>query len=132
MAEPWEVRALAAVTGRRKRGRRGRKPGYVVNPSVFDKPLVPTNTSYTPEFMRLLSLAAERRDVNRSTYIRRAVALVMSADLDLPIGDILYHSPAPGRWQALQRNPGGRDEAVGIDQWCPHPGCDGSHLRRSE
>lgn len=128
----WEERALAAVTGRRKRGRRGRRPGFVFTPSEFDTALIRAHITFSPEYLRLLDLACQKRNVNRSTYIRRAVAVLLSADLDLPVPDILWHSPTPGPYGGLasfdQR--GKRDNAVGMADWCGHPGCDGSHLRR--
>lgn len=82
-------------------------------------------------FIRLLDRAARKRDVNRSSYIRRALAVMIAHDLRLPIREVLYHSPAIGRYGQVQTNRGKRDRAQDIEDWCPHPGCDGKHLTKN-
>lgn len=89
-------------------------------------------------FIRHLDAAALVKGVNRSTYIRRALAVAMAYDLDMDVRDLLQHTihPDASRFRdpkrPRQRGKSAfaptRDDGVGIEKWCPHPGCDGTHI----
>jgi hypothetical protein len=81
-------------------------------------------------FIRLLDRAAKVKDVNRSSYIRRSIAVMIAHDLGLTIQEVLIHSPAIGRYGQHQTNRGRRDRSQDIEHWCPHPGCDGKHFTK--
>jgi hypothetical protein len=90
---------------------------------------MPLHFHSSVEFIRLLVKAAQLRDVNKSSYSRRAIALLIAHDLGMPIHEVLYETPCIGRWGKIQNSPGERDLGEDIENWCPHPGCDGEHLR---
>lgn len=96
--------------------------------SEFTGTLNRTHLHMDMAFVHLIDLAAKKRDVNRSSYMRRAIALLLAHDLGLPIKDVLWRSPAIGRYGKHQTNKGKRDRAEDIRGWCPHPGCTGKHL----
>lgn len=89
-------------------------------------------------FLRHLDAAALVKGVNRSTYIRRALVVAMAHDLQMDPRLIAFHTihPDASRYRDPQRAKGEdrqkfigvRDDAVGIEKWCPHPGCDGAHV----
>lgn len=86
-------------------------------------------------FTAYLDAAALTREVTRSGYLRRAVAVAVAHDLGIDVRTILLHSVDPVvTWSSarVHKPEGGfapqRDHGVGIESWCPHPGCDGSHL----
>jgi hypothetical protein len=96
--------------------------------SVFPG-LTRTHLFMPVSFFALIEQACQQRDVNRSTYMRRAIALTLAHDLNLPIHDVLSNSPAPGPYRSKQFNRGQSDDGADIESWCPHPGCQGEHLR---
>ena len=68
--------------------------------------------------------------VNRSTFIRRSVAVVIAKVLDVPLASVLAESPRAMRTGASNpRTNGGHDTGEDIEKWCAHPGCTGKHLR---
>lgn len=80
-------------------------------------------------FLNLMDAAAQRMNVNRSTFIRRALAVQIAHVLQRDIGGILRYCPSAKPW-AFKGFPGREmDDSAGIEMWCPHPGCNGSHLR---
>jgi hypothetical protein len=92
--------------------------------------LGPLQVKVALPFLRLMDEAARRRGVNRSTFIRRSVAVQIAAALDRDLLLLLRLCPSAKPW-------GGQfelytaeqvDEGERIEAWCPHPGCDGSHL----
>jgi len=113
-----------AIRVRRRERRDG--AGYA---SAFGRTLFRVHLHTSVEMVGLIDRAARVRGVNRSTLIRRAVALVVADALAMDIRDVLYHSPGHGAYGAHQTDRGSRDDGAGIETWCPHPGCDGSHLR---
>lgn len=90
--------------------------------------LGPLQVKVSLPFLGLMDEAAKRKNVNRSTFIRRAVAVQIAAALRRDVYSILRYCPEPKPWQ-FNGYPGKEmDDGRGIQQWCPHPGCDGSHL----
>lgn len=96
--------------------------------SEFKSTLNRTHLHLDLAFIRLLDRACQKRDVNRSSYMRRAIAVQIAHDLGMSIQSVLWHSPSVGRYRSHQINKGKRDRAEGIEQWCPHPGCGGKHF----
>ena len=116
----WKGNVMAAVKARPQDSTEGQVNLLVI---VF------------PAFNRYLDAAALTRRTTRSSYVRRALSVAMAHDLMLPVGTFLRHTISPdARWDsARKRGIDGRfisrrDDGAGIQQWCPHPGCDGSHL----
>lgn len=116
----WKGNVMAAVKARPQDAAEGQVNLLVI---VF------------PAFNRHLDAAALTRGVTRSSYVRRALSVAMAHDLGLSVGTFLRHTISPdARWDSQRRRrPDGRfisrrDDGAGIQQWCPHPGCDGSHL----
>lgn len=99
-------------------------------PSEFSGTLNRLHLHLDLVFIRLLDKACRVRDVNRSSYMRRAIALQIAHDLKMPVLDVLRHSPAQGQYGRHQTERGRRDRGQGIEDWCPHPGCDGKHLTK--
>jgi len=122
----WIANVEAALAARY--AKKGRK-GPAVHPGAFRRHLSPLSFAVSSEFMRLLDGAAVARDVNRASFARRAIALQVAHVLGMPIHQVLYETPCPGRWGRIQNAPGERDLGEGIENWCPHPGCTGDHLR---
>lgn len=85
-----------------------------------------------PAFTRAVDAAARTRNYDRSTYIRRVLALHVARDLGFPLKVLLAACPVPKIPRVTgyaMENSNGHDEGEGIDKLCPHPGCDGQHLR---
>lgn len=122
----WRSSLLAA---REKRKENASKRSAANHPGAFRTALAPLHFHSSISFIALVDRAAKRRDVNRSTFVRRAVSLLVAYDLGMPIHQVLYETPCPGRWGRIQNSPGERDLGEDIEMWCPHPGCDGAHLR---
>lgn len=88
-----------------------------------------------PDLSRLLNHAAGKRRMNRSAYTRRALAIHIAHDLDLPVWSVLDLCPMPVSWagrQMFANNQGViaapmTDGGEDLPTWCPHPGCDGKH-----
>ncbi|HEU4913073.1 MAG TPA: hypothetical protein VFV76_14380 [Actinomycetes bacterium] len=121
----WQDTVMGKVGERtRKKGSRGPAP----YPGAFSHDLTPLHFHCGVQFIRLVDSAARDRGVNRSTWVRRTLAVGIADALVLPVRDVLYHSPAPGPFGGHQFHRGQRDTGEGIEAWCPHPGCDGSHL----
>lgn len=121
----WQDRVNAQVRATRGRQR-------VSRTTPFGAALKPLQFSATLKFMAYVHAAAEKMDANRSTYIRRALAVHAANVLGVSVLDVLYESPV-NRVAHELHNPGIqqqglRDLGEGIEAWCPHPGCDGSHL----
>lgn len=84
-------------------------------------------------FWGRLNDAAKVRDVTISGYCRRALTVAIVHDLGLVhLRSLLDDCPTPipyGSRQPVARGvPAPTDSGAGIEQWCPHPGCSGSHL----
>lgn len=121
----WQDNVLDAMAQRhQRRGSRGPQP----HPEAFRLALMPLHFHADHAFVALIDSAAAQRDINRSSYVRRAIAAMVAHDLDLPIRDVLHHCPAPGPYRRMQYQRGQRDDGTGITLWCSHPHCDGSHL----
>jgi hypothetical protein len=98
----------------------------------FRRDLHPLQFSCTKEYAAFLQAAAQQVNVNRSTFVRRALAVGMASVLKVDVRDILYHSPKPRPFGPIRQvglGAGEHDMGDGIESWCPHPGCDGEHLR---
>lgn len=99
----------------------------------FGPDMKPLQFACTIAFMVYVNRAAAKVGVNRSTFVRRAIAIQTAHVLDLPVQVILYESPQPRAWGGhpipAEQAKGMRDLGEGIERWCPHPGCDGGHLR---
>ena len=97
---------------------------------------VALNILIAPYLSTLLNRAAQKRHMNRSAYTRRALAIHLAHDLDVPLGSVLAVCPLPVSWagRAMFANHQGTvemivDNGADIETWCPHPGCDGIHFR---
>ena len=81
----------------------------------------------------LIHEAAARHGISASSYARRALSLHLAADLDLNLREILWLCPElnPPKYNQVgnMRKGNSHDDGEGIEKWCPHPGCDGTHLR---
>lgn len=82
----------------------------------------------------LVHEAAARHGISMSSYARRALSVHVAADMDLLVRDVLALCPSLTPPKYAQRATGMRrggtvDDGEGIEKWCPHPGCDGAHLR---
>lgn len=90
--------------------------------------------SATPIFMKAVDAAARRLGYDRSSYIRRVLALHVAHTLGYSLPALLHCCPeakppkTPGVMFKTAPTP---DDGTGIDMMCPHPGCDGEHLRKS-
>lgn len=89
----------------------------------------PLQVKVSLPFLRLMDEAARRMNVNRSTFIRRSVAVMIARVLDRDVHGILRYCPDPKPWGFNQFPGSAMDDGTGITMWCTHPGCDGSHLR---
>lgn len=120
----WQERVLA--DHREARRRRGFSGG------VFRRDLHPLQFACSRDYIAYIAQAALKRGVNRSTYVRRALAVAAAADLGIDVKEILWESPKPrGPQEHIERptvDGGARDLGHGIEDWCTHPGCDGAHL----
>lgn len=91
--------------------------------------LGPLQVMVNPEFLAITDEAAKRLDVNRSTMIRRSVAVQAAATLGIRVHPVLALMPSAKGWQSHgSRVNDGPDLGDRIELWCPHPGCDGGHL----
>jgi hypothetical protein len=89
----------------------------------------PLQVKVSLPFLQLMDEAAKRMNANRSTFIRRAVAVQIAHVLQRDVHGILRYCPDPKPW-GFDGFPGSEmDDGTNIEQWCPHPGCRGSHLR---
>ena len=123
MGEQWKANVLAKY--RRQRARNGRSD------TPFGRSLRPLQFTATLEYVRLVDRAARAYGVNRSTFYRRAAAVVAAGVLGIDVRAILIESPRPagyGEHRLRVDVAGARDTGEGIEAWCPHPGCDGAHL----
>jgi hypothetical protein len=86
----------------------------------------------------MIEKAAQDREVSRTVYVRRMTSLGLAHDLAQPIAQVLAQTAHWGRAmytmdRAIRDDRGklitSADDAAGITNWCPHPGCDGAHLR---
>lgn len=76
--------------------------------------------------------AADALGMTQSGFVRRAVAVITAHVTGTPLADLLAESPVPWasyRNQLMPRGSTYRDDGKGIENLCPHPGCDGDHLR---
>lgn len=90
--------------------------------------LGPLQVKVSLPFLALMDEAAKRLNVNRSTFIRRAVAVQIARVLDRDVHGILRYCPSPKPWE-FNGFPGtDTDDGSGIHNWCTHPGCRGKHL----
>jgi hypothetical protein len=94
----------------------------------------PLQFACTRQFMVYVVAAAEAMGVNRSTYVRRVIAVHAAHVLGIDVRTILFESPKARAFGAgpMRRDltMGARDDGDGIEGWCPHPGCEGDHLSR--
>ena len=95
---------------------------------VGNPTLGPLQVKVSLPFLKLMDEAAKRMNVNRSTFIRRAVAVQIAKVLDRDVYGILTYCPEAKPW-GFDKFPGKKmDDGSGIQNWCTHPGCSGSHL----
>lgn len=92
--------------------------------------LGPLQVKVALPFVRYLDAAAKAENVTRATFIRRACAVQMQRVLGGSISDYLNLCPSSkpygtkgGVFTAEEF-----DMGDGIGHWCPHPGCDGTHI----
>lgn len=121
----WRSRVIDTLAQRRVKTAR---KGPAIHEGAFHRSLHPVNFNASMEFMHLFHQAAKLRNVNLSSYGRRAISLLIAHDLGLPIHQVLWETPCIGRYGRVQNSPGERDAGEGIEAWCPHPDCDGAHL----
>jgi hypothetical protein len=122
----WYANVQEALASRRHKKT---ERGPAVHPGAFRHKMNPLAFNTSNEYMVLLDSAARLRDINRASYVRRALSLLVAHDLGMPIHQVLWETPCIGRWGKVQNRPGERDAGEGIENWCPHPDCDGDHLR---
>ncbi len=79
-------------------------------------------------WLKIADMAADRRGLNRTSYVRRALSVHMAGDLGLPVHPILALLTPPRGRNDSTRKEKTFDDGTGIEDWCPHPGCDGAHL----
>lgn len=109
---PWVDKVLSDV--------RAKHPhGETLGPLQFKVPI---------DFVRAIDAAAHKRSLSRTGYVRRALAVMVAADLSMEVRDLLRILPNPLTRGAAPRTPRTADDGEGIEDWCPHPGCDGRHL----
>lgn len=99
----------------------------------FGRDLRPLQFYATVEFVRFLDAAAKAKGVNRSSFVRRALAVAAAGVLGTDVRRILFESPCvktASVEKAIGSTAGVRDDGSGIESWCPHPGCSGEHLLR--
>lgn len=90
--------------------------------------LGPLQVKVSLPFLGLMDEAAQRMNANRSTFIRRSIAVQIAHVLGRDVNSILRYCPEPKRW-GFTGFPGSvQDDGTNIELWCPHPGCSGSHL----
>jgi hypothetical protein len=99
----------------------------------FGKDLKPLQFACTVQFVVYVNHAAKAMGVNRSAYVRRALAVVTAGVLEMSVHDLLRETPIALPWGAGPLPPrlqakGMHDTGEGIDAYCPHPGCTGGHL----
>ena len=88
-------------------------------------------TSVPPSFVYLVDKATTELNYARSGWLRRAVAVALSKQLDIPLSEILATTSQVRRKDnrlPLYPDPG-YDDLTEIELFCPHPGCDGSHFQ---
>jgi hypothetical protein len=92
--------------------------------------LGPLQVEVRLQFVKILDEAARRQNVTRATFIRRSCAIQMARVLGLDVRTLLLMCPSvrPWRDRSGPRPIDAHDLGEGIEQWCPHPECDGSHL----
>ena len=121
----WQDKVLADV---RAAGTAHKRTG-----TVFGRDLKPLQFACTLQFLHYVMAAAEAMAANRSTYVRRVLAVHAAHVLGVPVRTILWESPDPKVWGyhpvAPQLRTKERDDGEGIEGWCPHPGCTGEHLK---
>lgn len=85
------------------------------------------------EWIDKVHRAAALHGISASSYVRRALSLHLAVDLDEDVRDILWLCPElnPPKYAQIGsvRKGNTHDDGAGIERWCPHPGCDGAHLR---
>jgi hypothetical protein len=76
------------------------------------------------QFKPLLAMAARRRGISQSGYMRRAVAAFVAQDLQMPYEDVLdgMQTPHPNNatragWAELEFIPGEQDNGEGYGDW---------------
>jgi hypothetical protein len=121
----WQEDIVAKVAAKPRNHESTRTP--------FGPALKPLQFAATVAFMRYINGAAHQMGVNRSTYVRRALSVHAAHVLRMDVRLILFETPTPLN-EGVQHLPhekrkGLRDLGEGIEAWCPHPGCDGDHLR---
>lgn len=121
----WKKEVLANLAASRQeqgKGRRGR----------WGQHRNPLQLACSLEYLAMIDEAAKMLDVNRSAFVRRSAAVVAASLLDQPVMDFLVETPYALPRDQLGLLGGGRnpgfDTGEGIEAYCPHPGCDGSHL----
>lgn len=126
----WRKDVMAKIAANResileKRG--------IKNPS---EALTTTRTQITfvckREWLDIIHEAALSRGIATSSYARRLLSIAAAKDLGINLRDLLALTPelTPTQWSpgGGLRKSGTRDNGEGIEDWCPHPGCDGSHF----
>ena len=131
MASDWQETLMERVATRLDKPKVKEHRAGAVYESVFDERLQRLHLHVSVPFLFMLSKACKERGWNRSTYMRRALAVQIAKDLGVSVLDVLHRSPSEGLHGHVQRNRGGRDSGVGIETFCPHPGCTGEHLTKS-
>ena len=124
MADDWQQRVLERM--RKPEGTRGPKRSSRVK--LHDQ--YRTTVNLTSVMGGLLLRVCRQRDINRTGYVRRVLAVHIAAELDMPITAVLRGTPTPVRLNErrfwVDSFP--QDDLTGIETYCPHPGCDGRHL----
>ena len=107
LPEDWQNRVLEQVKERYRhhvRFQHGRR-------------LVSNTIDLSPEFLAHLHEACRRRDINRASYMRRALACQVAADLDLDWRTLVTDNPRPGPWGSRPNNPRRYDDGKGFGDW---------------
>lgn len=95
----------------------------------WGRDLRPLQMSASRDFIRYIDEAAKKAGVNRFTFIRRATAVAVAHLTGDSVLRLLTYSPRALPFGHQGKRTPGHDTGEGIELFCPHPGCDGQHLR---
>lgn len=121
MTDDWQTELLRRVAERpRDRSRVSRRYGAVLNLGAA--------------LWAALDAACEQVDLNRSAYVRNALAVQIAHHRNLKAADLMATTPMSTGWERYAWRASGvdnwpKDDGGHLHLFCPHPGCDGAHLK---
>lgn len=130
MSTDWKQIAVANVAKNhtpRSTTNKGKRGSHFV--SSFPGRGVRMHIEVHVALLQWIEQACQRLNVNRSTFIRRSIAVQVASVLGIPIAEVIHNLQSPSIYHGpVQKDRGGRDDGEGIEAFCPHPGCSGQHL----